>query len=227
MAISRLAPPGLAPGQEPGRKLFRVIAQEQRRPERPRVEKGGDSPLLLWSCLSSPSVTQGDGIGCEGSRAPRLEGVQGPERKNVCLGVRRRQREQGRSSGKIWQGGGGQGGRQGYHCSEEVGIKASGGLSRAKANTKVIAAPTEPCPHTPAPSYKGPRPKQGVQAVEVPWPSHTCCHGCCCCPYSVVWALVSPPSLPLPPHPPGLGVQGALQTSPPFAEPWLCPKHYP
>ena len=78
-----------------------------------------------------------------------------------------------------------------------------------------------------APSYKGPRPKQGVQAVEVPWPSHTCCHGCCSCPYSVVRALVSPPSLPLLPHPPGLGVEGALQTAPPFAEPWFCPKHYP
>lgn len=156
-----------------------------------------------------------------------MEGVQAPERKNVCLGVGGRQRDQGRSLGRIWQGGGSQGGRQECHCWEEVGIKASGGLSRAKTNTEVIAAPTESCPHTPAPSYKGPRPKQGVQAVEVPWPSHTCFHGFCCCPYSVVRALVSPPSLPLLPHLTGLGVEGALQTAPPFAEPWFCPKHYP
>lgn len=160
MAISRLAPPGLAPGQEPGRKLFRVIAQEQRSPERPRVEKGGDSPLLLWSCLSSPSVTQGDGIGCEGSRAPRLEGVQGPERKNVCLGVGRRQREQGRSSGRIWQGGGGQGGRQGCHCSEEVGIKASGGLSRAKANMSSSLLPQSPAPTPQPPAIRAPAPSR-------------------------------------------------------------------
>ena len=106
------------------------------------------------------------------------------------------------------------------------GSKHLKGSLGQKANTEVTAAPTEPCPHTPAPSYKGPRPKQGVQVVEVSWPSHTCCHGCCC-PHSVVQALVSPPSLPLPPHPPELGVEGALQTSPPFTEPWLCCKQYP
>ena len=133
MAISRLAPPGLAPGQEPGRKLLRVIAQEQRRPERPRVEKGGESPWLLWSCLSFPSITQGDGIGCEGSRAPRLERVQVPGGRMCVLGVGGQQWEQGSSSGRIWQGGGDHGGRQECRCWEEVGIKASEGLSRAKS----------------------------------------------------------------------------------------------
>ena len=227
MAISRLAPPGLAPGQEPGRKLLRVIAQEQRRPERPRVGKGGESPWLPWSCLSFPSITQGMGLDVKDQEPPGWRESR-PLRGRMCvLGVGGQQWEQGSSLGRIWQGGGDHGGRQECHCWEEVGIKACEGLSRAKANTEVTAAPTEPCPHTPAPSYKGPRPKQGVQAVEVSWPSHTCCHGCCCCPHSVVQALVSPPSLPLPPHPPELGVEGALQTSPPFTEPWLCCKHNP
>ena len=107
------------------------------------------------------------------------------------------------------------------------GSKHLEGSLGQRQTLRSLLLPQSPAPTTPAPSYKGPRPKQGVQAVEVPWPSHTCCHGCCSCPYSVVRALVSPPSLPLLPHPPGLGVEGALQTAPPFAEPWFCPKHYP
>lgn len=107
------------------------------------------------------------------------------------------------------------------------GIKAPGGLSSTKANTEVTAAPSQPCPHTPAPSYKGPHPKQSVQAVEVSWPSHACCCGCYCCPHSVVQVLVSVPGLSLPSSPPGTRWGGSSGPSPPFTELWLCAKRIP
>lgn len=66
---------------------------------------------------------------------------------------------------------------------------------RGKANT-ACCTPTA-TPH-PLHSYKSP-PEQGAQ-LQGPWPSHTCCCGCCC-PHSVAPALVSPlpsPRGPLP-----------------------------
>lgn len=149
-------------------------------------------------------MAQRDGTRCGGSRASWVERARCPGPWELGQGVR------GAGAGfrRGGRGRGGAGGGASRSVSAGKGaIQAPEGLSRTKANTESPVLP-QPCPHILARSYKGPHLKQGVQAVEVSWPSHTCCCGCCCCPRSVAQGLVSFPSLSSPLSHLGPGVEG-------------------